>query len=207
MARCRSDRRRTSSWCFAATVVAALLAAAPAAAAPPVFQRTLTLGNGASYTGWGQGGAVPSSPLILGPTAAIAGATADDARRCMAGTLDPAKTTIGDEYIFVHLVFNGLTRIDRDLTTKPDLAASWSASDDLKVWTFKLREGVKFHNGKPFSADDVVATMLRILDPATGSRVRANIAMVEKVEAIDPLTVRFLLSIPYAGFQDIFGER
>src|SRR5215831_10011439 len=122
-------------------------------------------------------------------------------------TLDPAKTTIGDEYIFVHLVFNGLTRIDRHLITKPDLAVSWTASDDLKVWTFKLREGVKFHNGRPFSADDVVATMTRILDPATGSRARANIAMVEKVEAVDPLTVRFTLSIPYAGFQDIFGER
>ena len=121
--------------------------------------------------------------------------------------LDPAKTTIGDEYIFVHLVFNGLTRIDRDLTTKPDLAVSWTASDDLKVWTFKLREGVKFHNGKPLASDDVVATMQRILDPATGSRARANIAMVEKIEAPDPLTVRFTLNIPYAGFQDIFGER
>jgi hypothetical protein len=122
-------------------------------------------------------------------------------------TLDPAKTTIGDEYIFVHLVFNGLTRIDPDLTIKPDLAVSWSVSDDLRVWTFKLREGVKFHNGKPFSAEDVVATMSRILDPATGSRARANIAMVEKVEAVEPLAVRFTLSIPYAGFQDIFGER
>ena len=89
--------------------------------------------------------------------------------------LDPAKTTIGDEYIFVHLVFNGLTRIERDLTTKPDLAVSWTASDDLKVWTFKLREGVKFHNGRTLDADDVVATMQRILDPATGSRARANI--------------------------------
>ena len=47
--------------------------------------------------------------------------------------LDPAKTTIGDEYIYVHLVFNGLTRIDRDLTVKPDLATSWTASDDLKT--------------------------------------------------------------------------
>ena len=121
--------------------------------------------------------------------------------------LDPAKTTIGDEYIFVHLVFNGLTRIERDLTTKPDLAVSWTASDDLKVWTFKLREGVKFHNGRTLDADDVVATMQRILDPATGSRARANIAMVEKIEAVDPLTVRFTLNIPYAGFQDIFGER
>jgi peptide/nickel transport system substrate-binding protein len=49
--------------------------------------------------------------------------------------------------------------------------------------------------------------MQRILDPATGSRARANIAMVEKVEAVDALTVRFTLNIPYAGFQDIFGER
>jgi peptide/nickel transport system substrate-binding protein len=49
--------------------------------------------------------------------------------------------------------------------------------------------------------------MQRILDPATGSRARANIAMVEKIEAVDALTVRFTLNIPYAGFQDIFGER
>src|SRR3954454_7388202 len=95
--------------------------------------------------------------------------------------LDPAKTTIGDEDIYVHLVFHGLTRIDPDLSVKPDLAVSWTASDDLKVWTFKLREGVKFHNGRTLDADDVVATMQRILDPATGSRARANIAMVEKV--------------------------
>ena len=121
--------------------------------------------------------------------------------------LDPAKTTIGDEYIYVHLVFNGLTRIDRDLTVKPDLAVSWTASEDLKTWTFKLREGVKFHHGKTFDAEDVVATMKRILDPATGSRARANLSMVEKVEALDPLTVRFTLNIPYAGFPDIFAER
>src|SRR3954464_2321808 len=80
--------------------------------------------------------------------------------------LDPAKTTIGDEYIYVHLVFNGLTRIEADLKTKPDLAASLSTSDDLRVWTFKLREGVKFHNFHTLDAVDVVATMQRILDPA-----------------------------------------
>ena len=121
--------------------------------------------------------------------------------------LDPAKTTIGDEYIYVHLVFNGLTRIDRDLTVKPDLAESWTASEDLKTWTFKLRQGVKFHHGKSFDAEDVLATMKRILDPATGSRARANLSMVEKIEAPDPMTVRFTLNIPYAGFADIFAER
>ena len=81
--------------------------------------------------------------FALGLSGASAPAGAQGTIRIALGTtlsqLDPAKTTIGDEYIYVHLVFNGLTRIDRDLTTKPDLAVSWTASDDLKVWTFKLR--------------------------------------------------------------------
>lgn len=121
--------------------------------------------------------------------------------------LDPARTTIGDEYIYVHLVFNGLSRIDPDLTVKPDLAESWSASDDLKTWTFQLRSGVKFHDGHVLDAADVVATMKHILDPATGSRARSNIGMVETVEATGPLAVQFKLSIPYAGFPDIFADR
>jgi peptide/nickel transport system substrate-binding protein len=121
--------------------------------------------------------------------------------------LDPAKTTIGDEYVYVHLVFNGLSRIDPDMTVKPDLAESWTASDDLKTWTFKLRSGVKFHHGRVLDADDVVATMQRILDPATGSRARTNLSMVDKVTAVDALTVRFDLNVPYAGFADIFADR
>src|SRR5829696_8361380 len=88
-----------------------------------------------------------------------------------------------------------------------DLSVCCSASEDLKTWAFKLREGVKFHHGKTFDAEDVLATMNRILDPATGSRARANLSMIEKIEAPDPTTVRFTLNIPYAGFPDIFGER
>jgi peptide/nickel transport system substrate-binding protein len=121
--------------------------------------------------------------------------------------LDPAKTTIGDEYVYVHLVFNGLSRIDPDMTVKPDLAESWTASDDLKTWTFKLRQGVKFHHGRVLDADDVVATMKRILDPATGSRARTALSMVDNVTAVDAQTVKFDLNIPYAGFADIFADR
>jgi peptide/nickel transport system substrate-binding protein len=148
---------------------------------------------------------------ILVAASCASAAAAQGTLRVAVGTslnqLDAAKTTMGDEYIYVHLVFNGLTQINRELVTKPDLAVSWTASDDLKVWTFRLREGVKFHHGRTLDAQDVVATMSRILDPATGSRARATLSMVEKVEAIDPLTVRFILNIPYAGFQDIFAER
>jgi peptide/nickel transport system substrate-binding protein len=148
--------------------------------------------------------------IVVAASCATA-AAAQGTLRVAVGTslnqLDAAKTTMGDEYIYVHLVFNGLTQINRELVTKPDLAVSWTASEDLKVWTFRLREGVKFHHGRTLDAQDVVATMSRILDPATGSRARATLSMVEKVEAIDPLTVRFTLTIPYAGFQDIFAER
>lgn len=121
--------------------------------------------------------------------------------------LDPAKTTIGDEYVYDHLVFNGLSRIDPDMTVKPDLAESWTASGDLKTWTFKLRAGVKFHHGRVLDAEDVVATMKRILDPATGSRARTSLSMVDNVAATDTQTVKFDLNIPYAGFADIFADR
>jgi peptide/nickel transport system substrate-binding protein len=121
--------------------------------------------------------------------------------------LDPAKTTIGDEYVYDHLVFNGLSRIDPDMTVKPDLAESWTASDDLKTWTFRLRQGVKFHHGRVLDAEDVIATMKRILDPATGSRARTSLSMVDNVSATDAGTVKFDLNIPYAGFADIFADR
>src|SRR5437588_12208043 len=121
--------------------------------------------------------------------------------------IDPAKTTIGDEYVYVHLVFNGLSRIDPDMTVKPDLAESWTASDDLKIWTFKLRQGVKFHHGRVLDADDVVATMKRLLDPATGSRARTSLSMVDNVSVVDAQTLKFDLNIQYVGFADIFADR
>lgn len=144
--------------------------------------------------------ALPADPAFAQGTVRVAlGTTLNQ--------LDPAKTTIGDEYIYVHLVFNGLSRIDPDMTVKPDLAESWQASGDLKTWTFKLRPGVRFHHGKAFGADDVVATMTRILDPATGSRARSNLTMIDSVEAADPMTVVFKLNAAYAGFADIFADR
>lgn len=149
--------------------------------------------------------------LGLGLATIPQSASAQGTLRVAVGTtlnqLDPALTTLGDEYVYVHLVFNGLSRIDHDLNVHPDLAESWSASSDLMTWTFKLRKGVKFHHGRELDSGDVVATVRRILDPATGSRARSNLTMIKDVEAVDPLTVRFTLNLPYAGFADIFGDR
>ncbi|MDB5395095.1 MAG: hypothetical protein JWM91_2601 [Rhodospirillales bacterium] len=115
------------------------------------------------------------------------------------GTLDPGQfRTGGMELNYAYCVFNRLTTMDAKLQVQPDLATQWEASADLKSWTFNLRPGVKFHNGQNFSADDVVFTYRRLQNPAFASIMLAKLRIIEKVEAIDPITVRFTLTIPYA---------
>jgi len=80
----------------------------------------------------------------------------------------------------------------------PDLAKSWEMSPDGLTYTFHLRDGVKFHDGTPFSADDVKATFDRIIFPPPGvvSFRKDSFDAVKEVKVVDPLTVRFSLSEP-----------
>jgi peptide/nickel transport system substrate-binding protein len=80
----------------------------------------------------------------------------------------------------------------------PDLAKSWDVSADGLTYTFRLRDGVKFHDGTPFSADDVKATFDRIIFPPKGvfSARKANLEAVKEVKVIDPLTVQLVLREP-----------
>jgi len=76
-----------------------------------------------------------------------------------------------------------LVRTGADNITRPYLAESWEASDDLKTWTFKLRQGIKWSNGDDFGADDVVFNFERWTDPATGSsNIGLFAAMVETID-------------------------
>jgi peptide/nickel transport system substrate-binding protein len=121
--------------------------------------------------------------------------------------LDPARHTIGDEYIYGVLVFGGLVAIDENLKYRGELAEKWDVSEDLKTWTFHLRKGVKFHHGKDFGSDDVIATFKHIADPATGSSGRTYTDLIDSYEAPDKNTVRFKLKVPYAGFAELMVER
>lgn len=96
-----------------------------------------------------------------------------------------------------------LAWVENDLTLRPVLAESWSPDSTAKVWTFKLRQGVTFQDGKPFGADDVVATMNLILDPktvASGLAALGGILSPGGVVKVDDSTVEFHLDQPSADF-------
>ena len=82
-------------------------------------------------------------------------------------SLDPALSTDVPTGRAVAYVFDGLTRFTPDAKVVPGLAKSWDVSADGITYTFHLRSGVKFHDGRPFTANNVVASFQRVLDPAT----------------------------------------
>jgi len=97
-------------------------------------------------------------------------------------------------------VFSGLVEINEKLEVAPDIAKEWSASPDGLQWTFKLRDNVKFHDGKPLTAEDVAFTYNAIKDKGyTGPR-SGDFAALERVEVVDPLTVKFILKESFAPF-------
>jgi ABC-type transport system substrate-binding protein len=113
-------------------------------------------------------------------------------------TLDPAQINQVLLFQIASNVLSGLTHIDPELVAEGDLAEDWSVSDDGKEWTFNLREGVTFHNGDPFTAEDVVFTYNRSKDPAVSIH-SAVIANVTDVVAEDDHTVRIVLAAPQAS--------
>lgn len=95
-------------------------------------------------------------------------------------------------------VFSCLLKYSADdgSTVVPDLATEWSVSEDGLVWTFVLREGVTWHDGQPFTADDVKFTLDGILNPDVRAQFRAALAGVTEVAVVDPKTVTITSSAP-----------
>lgn len=114
--------------------------------------------------------------------------------------IHPLMTRVNPEYLAGELLYSGLTRLGTTMQPEADLATSWEASDDLTVWTFTLRPELKFHDGSDCTSVDVVASFEAILNPDTASPARNNVGPIEKIEAVDAVTVKFTLSTSYADF-------
>jgi peptide/nickel transport system substrate-binding protein len=116
-------------------------------------------------------------------------------------TMDPHKFSGAAADVLYGMVYNSLVQYKPDWGgVDGDLAESWDIKDNLS-YTFKLRQGVKFHDGSPMTADDVKFSFDRIMDPQTGAYVRPLIApTLDRIEVVDPQTVRITVKQVNAAF-------
>ena len=113
--------------------------------------------------------------------------------------LDPRIGTDASSERLTQLIFNSLVRKDGSSSVVPDLALTWEMPDPT-TYVFHLREGVRFHDGRPLTAHDVVYTFRTIMDGTVQTAKAGTYRIVQAVEAVDDWTVRFRLEEPFAPF-------
>lgn len=121
-----------------------------------------------------------------------------------ADTLDPAKQSYSTDYCRCTMFYNGLTELDNVMNPKLALAESIE-NDKATVWTIKLKKGVQFHNGKELTSEDVVFSLKRHHDPATGSKAKALADLMKEIVATGTHEVKITLSGPNADFPVVLG--
>lgn len=151
-------------------------------------------------------GAVP----LLGGAAAPYPVRAQDGAQELRVGLDGEPTNLDAtapaedlvEYASSQQIFDSLLTYSYDgtMSTEPNLIESWTWTDP-RTFTFTLREGVRFHNGREMTVEDVKFTVDHITDPANGSRIASFLEPVERVEVTDELNGAFILKYPFAPLE------
>jgi peptide/nickel transport system substrate-binding protein len=139
-----------------------------------------------------------AGPWVLPPPARPAPDRLVVATSSEAITVNPfdASVTTPDSQIILNM-YDALVVFDPDGTLRPGLATSWEPVSPT-VTRFRLRRGVRFHNGEELTAEDVRFTLESILDPSRKHKLRGNLASIERVETPDPWTVNVVLHRPDA---------
>lgn len=121
-------------------------------------------------------------------------------------SLDPA--TYSNDFMFAlgYAVFNNLTEIAPNGSAQPELAEEYEATPDAKTWTFKLRKGILFSNGKTLDATDVLVSISHHMGESSKSAIKPLLSQIEKMYAKDPLTVVFELKVGNADFPFVFTD-
>lgn len=120
-------------------------------------------------------------------------------------TLDPVMMESGLDYYRGAAYYNGLTRFNEDLSLTPELAEEYSANADATEFTFKLRQGVEFHDGKKLTADDVIYSMNRHLGEDSVSGAKALVSMIKEWKKVDTHTVKAILETPNSDLPAILA--
>lgn len=159
--------------------------------------------GGISWLGFVFGGAALLAPAIAhaqskGGDLVIAVA-ADEEPASLDGQIDPYQST----WLFDSLIADSLIVLGPDGQYKPDLATEWSASEDGRSWTFKLRKDVKFQDGTPFNAEAVKFNLERIRSPEIASaQLASDIGPIKSVDVVDEYTVRINYDTPWVTLLD-----
>ena len=163
------------------------------------YAALIVVGCLASMLGWALTTVLATSPTVAPGTATVlrVGWTDDPE------SLNPFVGQTGTALEIYALNYDFLTRYDAEtLTSKPGLATTWSHSPDGKTWTFTLRRGVTWQDGRPFSSKDVVFTFDYVIKNKMGA-FTGYTTFIERVVAVDPYTVRFVCSRPKANMLEL----
>ncbi len=120
-------------------------------------------------------------------------------------TLDPALFTSAADYFRGRMFYGSLTRLTPELGYEPELAEEVLSNDTATEWTFKIRKGVEFHDGKELTADDVIFTMNRHLGADSISKASSLVSMIDKWEKVNSHEVKAILSSPNADLPIALG--
>jgi len=141
--------------------------------------------------------------LMARPARAAGGGTIRVASQVPAGKVDPVTVDDQGGLMMLHQTGEFLMISGPDLVLKPWLATSWKPNADGSVWTFKIRQGVKFHNGKTMTAKDVAASVERLADPKNSSNalsVFKGTLSLGNTKVVDDETVEFHVDAPNGNF-------
>lgn len=119
--------------------------------------------------------------------------------------IDPQFSRTGNNQNIAQSVFDRLVQTDATINMEPALAASWTNTDPL-TWEVKLRDGVKFHDGNPLTADDVIFSLTRAKNiPNSPAPFSGNVAAIDSMKALDNLTIEFKTKKPTPDFIEQIG--
>lgn len=149
-------------------------------------------------------GGVTTIPSATTTPSVVAG-TINWAAEVLPANLDPMLVPLLSSFPFRHAMYDRLTSLDAEYNLIPQLAESWQMLDDT-TWEFKLRSDVVWHNGDPFTAEDVKFSIERIIDPDSGSTQGGTFASVATVEVVDDYTVNVLTTEPDINLAGTFGR-
>lgn len=175
-----------------------------------ISRRALLGAGGAAALALGLAACGPGNRASSFPTSAVAGPARKGGVLRIARPpfssgelLDPASSQAAYEYLGA--IYNRLVRRDARGNTVADLATQWQSNAEATQWTFLLRPGVTFHNGKPFTAADAAYTLKHILDPATKSAQAGVLSIVDPaaISTPDDHTLVIGLKTPHAEFPSL----